>query len=117
MSRKKVTPALAYFRTSSATNVGPDRDSEKRQHEAVAAFARRAGYEIEAEFYDAAVSGADPVDARPGFAALLARIALQEAKVCRLVRDLSVRYEVWVGSFGVERLQRLPDLYDAACRG
>jgi DNA invertase Pin-like site-specific DNA recombinase len=29
----------------------------------VAAFARRAGYEIEAEFYDAAVSGADPVDA------------------------------------------------------
>jgi len=26
-------------------------------------------------FYDAAVSGADPIEARPGFAALLARIA------------------------------------------
>ena len=49
MSRKKFTPALAYFRTSSATNVGPDRDSEKRQRETVAAFARRAGYAIEAE--------------------------------------------------------------------
>ena len=97
MSRKKVTPALAYFRTSSATNVGPDRDSEKRQHEAVAAFARRAGYEIEAEFYDAAVSGADPVDARPGFAALLARIAGNGVKVVivetanRFARDLIVQ--------------------------
>jgi hypothetical protein len=26
------------------------------------------------EFYDAAVSGADPIDARPGFAAMLKRI-------------------------------------------
>jgi hypothetical protein len=33
------------------------------------------GYEIEAEFYDAAVSGADPVTERPGFLAMLKRIA------------------------------------------
>jgi DNA invertase Pin-like site-specific DNA recombinase len=97
MSRKKITPALAYFRTSSATNVGPDKDSEKRQREAVAAFARRAGYEIEAEFYDAAVSGADPVDVRPGFAALLARVAGNGVKVVivetanRFARDLIVQ--------------------------
>jgi hypothetical protein len=63
----------------------------------VAAFARRAGYEIEAEFYDAAVSGADPIDARPGFAALLARIAGNGVKVVivetanRFARDLIVQ--------------------------
>jgi hypothetical protein len=33
------------------------------------------GYSIVEEFYDAAVSGADPIEARPGFAASLARIA------------------------------------------
>jgi hypothetical protein len=33
------------------------------------------GYTITAEFYDAAVSGADPVAERPGFKAMLDRIA------------------------------------------
>jgi hypothetical protein len=32
------TRALAYFRTSSATNVGPDKDSEKRQRAAQTSF-------------------------------------------------------------------------------
>ena len=45
MARKK-TPAVAYIRTSSAANVGPDKDSDKRQREAIAAFARRAGFEL-----------------------------------------------------------------------
>ncbi|NEI37957.1 hypothetical protein GR204_29035 [Rhizobium leguminosarum] len=53
------TKAVAYLRTSSAANVGADRDSDKRQRAACNAFARRAGYEIVDEFYDAAVSGAD----------------------------------------------------------
>jgi hypothetical protein len=58
----------------SAANVGADKDSDRRQREAIAAFARRAGYDLVGEFYDAAVSGADPVDSRPGFAAMLKRI-------------------------------------------
>ena len=97
MSRKKTTPAIAYLRTSSATNVGADKDSEKRQRAAIAAFARRAGYDMETEFYDAAVSGADPVDLRPGFAALLARVAGNGVKVVivetanRFARDLIVQ--------------------------
>jgi hypothetical protein len=58
------TPALAYLRTSSATNIGADKDSDKRQREAIQAFAKRAGFEIAAEFYDAAVSGADAIETR-----------------------------------------------------
>src|SRR5262245_66538210 len=39
MSRKKM-PAIAYLRTSSSTNTGPDKDSDKRQRTAIAAFAK-----------------------------------------------------------------------------
>ena len=68
---KSRAPALAYLRTSSAANVGTDKDSEKRQRHAIQGFAKRAGFGIIAEFYDAAVSGADPIETRAGFAALL----------------------------------------------
>ena len=57
------------------TNVGDDKDTLKRQRQAVAAFARRAGYDIIAEYSDDGVKGADPVDQRPGFAAMLNHIA------------------------------------------
>lgn len=64
--------ALAYLRTSSATNVGGD--SDVRQRIAIAAYTDANGIELIGEFYDAAVSGADPVETRPGFAAMLDRI-------------------------------------------
>jgi hypothetical protein len=51
--------AFAYLRTSSAANVGADKDSDKRQRQAIETFAKHAGYELIEEFYDAAVSGAD----------------------------------------------------------
>ena len=38
------------------------RHSEKRQRHAIQGFAKRGGFEIIAEFYDAAVSGADPIE-------------------------------------------------------
>jgi DNA invertase Pin-like site-specific DNA recombinase len=60
--------AVAYLRTSSRTNVGADKDSDKRQRAAIEAYARTTGYEIVEMFYDAAVSGADPVGERTGFA-------------------------------------------------
>lgn len=66
-----MTRAIAYFRTSSAANT--DGDSVHRQARAVAAFSIAAGYELDSCFWDAAVSGADPVESRPGFAALLDR--------------------------------------------
>jgi len=72
--RREPIKAFAYLRTSSAANVGADKDSDKRQREAIEAYARQAGIEIVAEFYDQAVSGADPIEGRPGFKALLERI-------------------------------------------
>lgn len=75
MARKGLTEAVAYLRTSSATNVGTDKDSEKRQRAAIEAFAKRAGYAVVDWYYDADVRGSDPVDTRPGFAAMLERIA------------------------------------------
>jgi DNA invertase Pin-like site-specific DNA recombinase len=85
------------LRTSSNANVGEDKDSDKRQRAAIDAFAKRAGYEIVAEFYDAGVRGADPIDARPGFAAMLERIASNGARTIivetanRFARDLMVQ--------------------------
>ena len=89
------TKALAYYRTSSAANV--DGDSEARQRAAVQAYAKANGVEIVEEFYDAAVSGADPIDARPGFAAMLERIASNGVKTIvvetasRFARDLIIQ--------------------------
>ena len=60
MSKKRVE-AVAYLRTSSPTNVGPDKDSDKRQRDAIQTFGGRAGYVIVDEFYDASTKGADPV--------------------------------------------------------
>lgn len=73
MAQKK--PALAYLRTSSSTNVGEDKDSDKRQLAAIGGYAKRAGYEIVLPaYYDEDVKGADPVTGRPGFAQLLERL-------------------------------------------
>jgi DNA invertase Pin-like site-specific DNA recombinase len=70
----KRTEAVAYIRTSSATNTGPDKDSEKRQRAAIEDFAKRTGFALVGEFTDAAVSGADPIETRRGFADLLDKI-------------------------------------------
>jgi DNA invertase Pin-like site-specific DNA recombinase len=97
MSTKR--PALAYLRTSSKANVGPDKDSDKRQLAAIESFARRHGYVIiQPPTYDAAVSGADSIDSRPGFCAMLSYMA--EHPECRTIlvetagrfaRDLTVQ--------------------------
>src|SRR5271169_2007297 len=73
-NKGKSIEAVAYIRTSSAANVGADKDSDKRQRAAIEGFAKRAGFKIVGEFYDQAVSGADPIETRRGFAELLDRI-------------------------------------------
>jgi DNA invertase Pin-like site-specific DNA recombinase len=64
-------PAFGYLRTSSATNVGGDKDSDKRQRAAIEAGAASMGFNVKEWFYDAAVSGDDPIEDRPGFLAML----------------------------------------------
>src|SRR5262249_37869403 len=96
MSRKRIQ-AIAYLRTSSSTNTGPDKDSDKRQRAAIAVFAKSHGYIIVDEFYDAAVSGADPIAERPGFKAMLDRIAANGVRCIlvespdRFARDLTIQ--------------------------
>jgi DNA invertase Pin-like site-specific DNA recombinase len=90
------TKAVAYLRTSSAANVGADKDSEKRQRQAITAYAKAGKFEIEGDgwFYDADVSGADPIETRPGFNRLLDRIESNGVRVViiedasRFARDL-----------------------------
>ena len=63
---------------------------------AIAGFAKSNGYEIVDEFYDV-VSGADPIGERPGFKAMLDRIAGNGVRVIvvespdRFARDLIVQ--------------------------
>lgn len=80
--------AVGYARTSSATNVGADKDSEPRQRRAIERFAKSAGYEIVDWCHDADVKGSDPIETRPGFAALLNRIEGNGVRVV-LVEDAS----------------------------
>jgi DNA invertase Pin-like site-specific DNA recombinase len=102
--------AVAYFRTSSATNVGVDKDSLARQERAVREYAARHEVEIVAEYYDAAVSGADPIDQREGFKQMLERIAGNGVRTIlvetanRFARDLIVQESGWkmLQGIGVE---------------
>lgn len=95
--KRVIQKAVAYLRTSSAANVGPDKDSDKRQLAAITAFANANGYEVLESYYDAAVSGADPVTERPGFMEMLRRVVSNGAKTIivespdRFARDLAVQ--------------------------
>lgn len=99
MRKSGVRQAVAYLRTSSATNAGEDRDSYARQWAAIDAYAASGGFVIaQPAYYDAAVSGADPVDTRPGFRSLLGYLGENpEVKVIlvetanRFARDLIVQ--------------------------
>ena len=64
--------AVAYLRTSLATNV--DGDSHARQLAAIEAYAKSANVEIVAVYTDDAVKGADAIDNRPGFNAMMERL-------------------------------------------
>jgi DNA invertase Pin-like site-specific DNA recombinase len=89
--------AVAYLRTSSAANVGDDKDSARRQRAAIVAHAQAHGLELVGAFHDAAVSGADHLGDRPGFAALLAAATASGAgtilveSASRFARDLVVQ--------------------------
>ena len=105
-SPKEFPKALAYIRTSSATNVGTDKDSDKRQTAAIEAYAASAGIEIVGTYYDASVSGADPIDSRPGFAEMLERI--EGNGVRTIIVETSSRFarDLMVQEIGFSMLQK-----------
>src|SRR5215471_6045530 len=105
-SKEKITKATAYIRTSSAANVGSDKDSDKRQRAAIEGFAKRAGFALVAEFSDPGVSGADSIEARPGFSALLDRI--ESNGVCTVIVEDASRFarELMTQELGILALIR-----------
>jgi DNA invertase Pin-like site-specific DNA recombinase len=112
MARNKIH-AIAYLRTSSPTNANKglsvDKDSDQRQRAAITSFAKSNGYQIVDEFYDIA-SGADPINERPGFTAMLERIAGNGVRTIlvespdRFARNLMVQLvgHKYLRSLGVE---------------
>jgi DNA invertase Pin-like site-specific DNA recombinase len=89
--------SVAYYRTSSASNVGADKDTLDRQRDAVMSYAASNKLTIVAEYYDAAVSGADFIQERPGFSLLLDELGKNTAvtilveSASRFARDLAVQ--------------------------
>nr|WP_155810851.1 recombinase family protein [Phyllobacterium sp. UNC302MFCol5.2] len=97
LNNKGTVKVVAYLRTSSSANVGQDKDSEKRQRDAIDAYAQAAGCKIVNSYYDTAISGADPVTARPGFSIMLERLMSNGVRTIlvenasRFARDLIVQ--------------------------
>lgn len=95
MASENLAQAVAYLRTSSAANVNGD--SSHRQREAIQQYAKFASLDVVQEFYDAAVSGADPIDQREGFTNLLAWAVENSVTIIivenasRFARDLVVQ--------------------------
>ena len=101
MATSSKTKAFAYYRTSSATNVGMDKDSLPRQENAVRSYASENSVEIVREFYDAAIKGADAIVARPGFQDMLEALASNGVRTIlvesasRFARDLIIQETGW----------------------
>jgi DNA invertase Pin-like site-specific DNA recombinase len=102
---KKRSKALAYLRTSSAANVGGD--SSQRQRLAIQTYAEQAGIEVAQEFYDAAVSGADHIQDRAGFAAMLDRIEGNGVRLILVEDATRFARSVLAQEAGLAVLQRL----------
>ena len=96
--------ALAYLRTSSSTNVGGD--SSERQRAAIQEYAKRAGLEVVEEFYDAAVSGADPLDQREGFVQLLAHAKAHGVGVVLVETASRFARSLMVQELGLQAMRR-----------
>ena len=65
------TNVVGYYRTSSQSNVGEDKDTKKRQQNAVMNYASSNGMNVVAEFYDKGVSGTKEIPNRTSFMDML----------------------------------------------
>ena len=58
---------VGYYRTSSQSNVGTDKDSRKRQKHSVETYTKSNNMELVKEFYDEGVSGTKEILNRTSF--------------------------------------------------
>ena len=65
------TNVVGYYRTSSSSNVGNDKDSRKRQKQSVQTYTKSNGMNLVAEFYDKGVSGTKEILNRTSFMEML----------------------------------------------
>ena len=65
------TNVVGYYRTSSKSNIGEDKDTKKRQQNAVMNYASSNGMNVVAEFYDKGVSGTKEILNRTSFMDML----------------------------------------------
>lgn len=99
--------AVAYLRTSSASNVGEDKDSQKRQMAAINAYAEKHSIEIVHTYYDKAVKGSESVENRPGFAAMLEYMASNGARMILVENASRFSRDLITQETGYSFLQRL----------
>ena len=59
------TKCVGYMRTSTKTNVGENKDSDKRQMRTIKNFCKTQKYNLVETFYDKNISGTKPLDERP----------------------------------------------------
>lgn len=107
-SGRSKTAAVGYLRTSSAANVGAEKDSDKRQRAAIQRFCKATGYTIADDdwYYDEAVSGADPLGSRAGWSQLMARILSNGVRTV-IVEDASrFARELMVQEQGILELRK-----------
>ena len=108
--RSEAPKVVMYMRTSSAANVGDDKDSESRQRARCQEFADSRSYTIMQEYKDPAVSGTDPLISRPGFSGMVADCVQYGIKTIlvesgdRFARDLVVQETgiQWLRDLGIE---------------
>lgn len=86
------TPAVAYCRTSSMTNVGEDKDSKARQLLSITTYATTAGYDIQDSgiFYDEGMSGTQALMFRPAWRNLLQHC--EESNIKTIIFEDSSRF-------------------------
>ena len=90
------TNVVGYYRTSSNSNVGIDKDTKKRQQDAVMNYASSNGMNVVAEFYDEGISGTKELLNRPSFTKMIEYCEDNEISTIvfensdRLSRDLIV---------------------------
>ena len=87
---------VSYYRTSSLSNVGEEKDSLKRQKSVVHRFCDNNGYEIESEFYET-MRGDGEILSRPVFMEMLIihGILKEHLAAHQVVLQLRLLLEMW----------------------